>query len=291
MNRIEDVCAPPRLGPYRLLAPITAGRLGILYRAVQEEGGQAVCLKLFPAVLDDGREWARRMERELHFSAALDHPNVVRTLGIEQAEGTWYLVMEDLEGETLDDRLGRDGRLPYPTACHLIGDAALGLAHLHDKFVVHRDVQPANLWITPEGRVKVMELGAVRNALTALKGPEDSTVTRQDTVIGVYDYMAPEQANDSHAADHRSDVYGLGCTLYHCLAGRPPFVEKNPAMLVMRHMNAAPPPLAEAADIPAELVQTVETMLAKSPDDRFQDMRDVAAEMERHCFAAGAAAG
>jgi len=279
---------PLRLGPYRLLAPITAGRLGILYHAVQEERGESVCLKLFPAVLDDGREWLRRMERELQFSAALDHPNVVRTFGIEQAEGNSYLVMEDLDGETLQERLDREGRLPYRTACQLISDAALGLAHLHDKFVVHRDVQPANLWITADHhRVKVMELGAIRNALSALRGAEDSSVTQYDTVLGVYDYMAPEQANDAHSADHRSDIYALGCTLYHCLAGHPPFVEKNPAMSLMRHMHEPPPPLAEAAaDIPAELVQTVETMLAKLPGERFQAMRDVAAELDRDCYAA-----
>ncbi len=214
---------PLRLGPYRLLAPITAGRLGILYHAVQEERGESVCLKLFPAVLDDGREWLRRMERELQFSAALDHPNVVRTFGIEQAEGNWYLVMEDLDGETLQDRLDREGRLPYRTACQLIGDAALGLAHLHDKFVVHRDVQPANLWITADHqRVKVMELGAIRNALSALRGAEDSSVTQFGTVLGVYDYMAPEQADDAHSADHRSDIYALGCTLYMVIPLTPP---------------------------------------------------------------------
>ncbi len=283
---------PFMLGPYRVLGRVAAGRLGNLYRAMPEGVQQPVCLKLFPASLKDDREKLGRMRRELHASAGLDHPNVVRTFEIQQAGEIYYLVMEDLVGETLQDRLDRDGPLGYPIACQLIRGAALGLAHFHDKFLVHRDVRPANLWITEAGQVKVMEVGGVRRALTPLGAAEESALTTDGTVIGAYDYMPPEQVQNPHAADHRSDVYALGCTLYHCLAGHPPFTEKNPLKLLMRHATASPQPLGElVADIPAELVETVDTMLAKSPDDRFQNMRDVAAALERHGYAAEPAAG
>jgi eukaryotic-like serine/threonine-protein kinase len=280
----EDA-GPLMLGPYRLLEQIAVGRLGSLYRAVHEASGEAVCLKLFPAGVADDPEWLGRMQREIDTGAELDHPNVMRTLGVEECDGNWYVIMEDLEGESLQDRLVREGRLPWSTATGLMNDAAQGLAYLHDKFVVHRDVRPANLWITTDGQVKVLELGSVRNALSALEPGDDATLTTSGTIIGVYDYMSPEQAKDPHGADHRSDIYSLGCTFYHCLAGRPPFVEKNPVMLVMRHATAEATPLGEVdAEIPADVAEIVDAMLAKSPDDRIQTMRDVATALAQHLY-------
>jgi len=272
---------PFLLGPYRVFQRLAAGRLGNIYRAVHEELDQPVSLKVFPSSLKDDPEKVARMQRECRANVELEHPNLMRTFQIGVAGGIYYLAFEDLKGETLRDRLDREGPLSCEETCRLMRQAALGLAHVHEKGLVHRDVCPSNMWITEGGTLKIMELGAVRDALGQVFLPEDRQVTVTDAVIGTFDYMAPEQAQDPHAADHRSDIYSLGCTTYECLTGKPPFVETNPIRMVMRHATETPAPLAEKIeDIPPQLVETVESMLAKSPSERFQDATDVAWSLE-----------
>jgi len=274
---------PFMLGPYRVFERVAVGRLGNTYRAVHAEHDQAVSLKVFPSSLKDDPEKVARMQREVHASVEVEHPNILRTFEMGQVGDIYYLALEDLKGETLQDRLDREGALGYPTACKLIRDAARGLAHLHAKGLVHRDVQPANMWITEAGVLKIMELGAVRDALGNIVGDEAEGITTSETVLGTFDYMAPEQAQDAHSADHRSDIYSLGCTLYHCLAGHKPFKEKNPIKLVMQHTTKMPPALADVVpDLPGQLSDAVNSMIAKSPDGRFQEAKDVAWALEQY---------
>ena len=275
---------PFMLGPYRVFERVAMGRLGNIYRAVHGELDQAVSLKVFPSSLKDDAERVARMRREFRVSIELEHANILRTFQIGQAGDVYYLAFEDLQGETLLDLLDREGALPYPQACKLIREAALSLAHLHEKGLVHRDVQPGNMWITESGVLKMMELGAVRDALGEVVVPaEEEAVTTSETVIGTFHYMAPEQAQNAHAADHRSDIYSLGCTLYHCLAGRTPFKEKNPIKLVMQHTTRMPPPVVQIVpEVPAHLSDAVQSMIAKAPDDRFQKAEDVAWALERY---------
>jgi len=273
---------PFLLGPYRVFERVVVGRLGNIYRAVHDEHDQAVSLKVFPSSLKDDAEEVARTHREVQVSVELEHPNILRTFEMGQVGDVYYLAFEDIEGETLQDRLDRDGAMPYPTACKLMREAALGLAYLHEKGLVHRDVQPGNMWITGAGVLKMMEFGAVRDALGNIVD-EDTGVTTSETVLGNFDYMPPEQAQDAHSADHRSDIYSLGCTLYHCLTGAKPFKEKNPIKLVMQHTTKMPPSLAElVSDVPGPLSDAVNSMIAKSPDDRFQKTSDVAWSMEQY---------
>jgi serine/threonine-protein kinase len=275
---------PFLLGPYRVFERMALGRLGNIYRAVHEELDQPVSLKVFPSSLKDDSEKVARMQREFRASVELEHPNIVRTFQIGQAGDVYYLAFEDLQGETLSDRLQREGALPYPTACKLVREAALALAHLHEKGLVHRDVQPGNMWISEAGVLKLMELGAVRDALgEVITAPEEEGITTSETVLGTFDYMAPEQAQDAHAADHRSDIYSLGCTLYHCLSGQKPFPVKNPIKLVMHHMTKMPTPLVEVMpDLPKPLAGEVTSMIAKAPDERYQKAQDVAWALEQY---------
>jgi len=274
---------PFMLGPYRVFERTAVGLLGNIYRAVHDELNQPVSLKVFPSSLKNNPEKVARMQREFRTTVELDHPNVVRSFHIGQVGEIYFLAFEDLKGETLRERLEREGALRYREACGLIGDAARGVRHIHEKGLVHRDVQPGNMWITEGGVLKIMELGAVRDALGGVVTAEDGEVTTSDTVIGAFPYMAPEQAQDAHAADHRSDIYSLGCTFYHCLAGRPPFVEKNPIRMVMRHATEAPAPVTDfAEDIPPQLAEAVDSMLAKSPEQRFQNASDVVWALEEH---------
>jgi serine/threonine-protein kinase len=238
-------------------------------------------LKVFPSDLKDDPQRLARMQREARASVELDHANIIRTFQIGRAGEIYYLAFQDLQGETLEERLKRDGAMPPAEAARVGRDAALALAHLHERGFVHRDVRPGNMWITPGGVLKLMEFGGVSAAVEGL--PDDVDVTTADTVIGSIDYMAPEQAADPHAADHRSDIYSLGCTLYHCLAGEKPFREKNPIRLAMKHAMELPPALKDwIPGIPEKLSDTVDGMIAKRPDERFQSAQDVAWAMEEH---------
>jgi serine/threonine-protein kinase len=271
---------PFMLGPYRVQQRLAAGTLGNVYRAVHVELDQPVSLKVFPRQLKDNEEQLARMQREARASVEFDHPNIVRTFQVGRAGDIYYLAFQDLQGETLQAKLDREGALEPAEAARLMRDAAQALAHLHERGFVHRDVRPANMWVTSGGVLKLMEFGGVS---AAVEGLEEDDVTTSDTVIGSIDYMAPEQAADAHSADHRSDIYSLGCTLYHCLAGEKPFREKNPIRLAMKHAMELPPALKDwIPGIPEKLSHAVDGMIAKSPADRFQSAQDVVWAMEEH---------
>ncbi|NQT12322.1 MAG: serine/threonine protein kinase, partial [Planctomycetes bacterium] len=185
---------PFMLGPYRVFERVAVGRLGNIYRAVHEEHDQAVSLKVFPSSLKHDAEKVARTRREVQVSVELEHANILRTFEMGEVGDIYYLAFEDLEGETLGDRLDREGAMPHPAACKLMREAALGLTYLHEMGLVHRDVQPGNMWITGGGVLKMMEFGAVRDALGDIVADEDTGVTTSETVLGNFDYMAPEQA-------------------------------------------------------------------------------------------------
>ncbi len=275
---------PFMLGPYRVFGRLAAGRLGNIYRAIHDELDQPVSLKVFPRSVQEDSENLTRMQREFRATIELDHPNIVRSFQIGRVDDVYYLALQDLVGETLMDRLDREGALSYPSACKILLDVAHGLGHLHDDGLVHRDISPANVWITEGGNGMLMELGAVRDALGGVVGaPEDGEITTCDTVIGTLDYMPAEQAVDAHAADHRSDIYSLGCTLYHAIAGQTPFHEKSIVKLVIAHSTKMPPPLTEVvSEVPVKLSSAVHSMMAKSPDERFQSIQDVIWALEPH---------
>ncbi|MCA9207623.1 MAG: serine/threonine protein kinase [Planctomycetales bacterium] len=279
---------PFMLGPYRVFEQIAPGRLGGMFRATHVEFDQPVTLKVFPSSLRDDPEKLARMGREVRIFSELDHPNVVRSFQVGQAGEITYIALEELRGETLASRLERQGRLPYAEACRLVRDVARGLEHLHQNEVLHRDLQPAHIWISEQGVAKVMEFGAARDAYSALDVPEGSAeLTLTDAFSGNYAYMAPEQAEDMRLADARSDLYSLGCVLYHCLAGQPPFFDPNPIRLVLKHARHEAPKVHESvAEVPAPLDETLAGLLAKRAGERFQTAGDVVYALEQYVPAA-----
>jgi serine/threonine protein kinase len=210
------------------------------------------------------------MQREVRVAAQVDHPHILRALQIGRVGETYFLAFEDLHGETLETRLTRQGRLPYAEACRLVRQATLGLESLHEAEILHRDLRPANLWISHQEQLKLMEFGAARDALAFLDRLDgDGELTRQETVLGDYRYTAPETAADARRASPQSDIYSLGCTLYHVLAGQPPFEHKNPVRVVQLHAMEVPRALdLIVPDVPPPLADIVGRMLAKSPEAR-----------------------
>jgi eukaryotic-like serine/threonine-protein kinase len=223
-----------------------------------------------------------RFHREARLAAKLKHPHVVRSFQVGESNGVHYLVMEYLEGEPLDEVIARRKRLPPGEAVRLIHHALLGLQHLHEMGLVHRDLKPANLMLVPaparggkestlHSDVKILDIGLAREFFDE-NAPVDAKdeLTGEGVLLGTPDYLAPEQARDPRNIDIRADIYSLGCTLYHLLAGHPPFRDKNILNQMIRHATETPKPLGELVpNLPEGLTQIVNWMMAKKPDERY----------------------
>lgn len=279
---LKNVTGPHKLGPYRVFDQVAAGHLGHVFRAVHEEFNQPVSLKIFPPAFTQDPERATRLARETRVALQVDHPNVVRTYQVGKVGDAIFLAIEDLQGETLTERLENERKLSVYTACNVAREAALGLAHLHSLEIIHRDVQPGTLWITCDNHCKLMEFGAACDALSFLDVQEGGgAVTLSDELLGTYDYMAPEQAAGEQYADTRSDIYSLGCVLFHCLTGEVAYPDRNPVRKMMRHAREPLRNVAEInRDVPQSIADVVSTMLAKDPDQRYQKAEDVARALE-----------
>jgi eukaryotic-like serine/threonine-protein kinase len=284
------IIGPYRLGPYQLRDGLAAGASWSLFQAEQVEFNQAVSLKVFPATVSRNEQLLVRFGREARVGLEVDHLNVVKTYQVGKVGNVPFIALEELSGESLQQRLSREGRLPFGTACQLIHQVAEGLAYLHSVDIIHRDLRPANLWITTHGVVKIMEFGAALDPLSFVDDVDESadevgttTDTRDNScriVAGFYDYMSAEQAEDEQSANASSDLYSLGCTLYHCLTGQVPFPDKNPVRQMLRHARATPQVLFDFDhDIPEAVQEIVSRLLAKQPQDRFESAADLAVSL------------
>lgn len=263
---IGDVVA----GDYLLLAEIGAGGMGAVYKARHLQLDKIVALKVLGADRRHDAAAVARFRREQQAAGRLDHLHIVAATDAREADGCLILAMEYLDGADLGKLVKARGALRVEDACEIIRQAALGLQHAHEAGLVHRDIKPSNLMLTRGGVVKVLDLGLAR-LLGESAGAEHSTEVGQ--VLGTYDYMAPEQWDDVRGVDIRADIYGLGCTLYHLLAGRPPYCGENFNSLARKlngHLHVPPPPLdAARADLPAGLWPVVSKALAKNRDERY----------------------
>jgi WD40 repeat protein len=272
---------PPELANhprYRVCAVLGTGGMGTVYKAEHRLMERTVALK----VMSHGLESAgmvERFHREVKAASRLCHPNIVTAHDAEQAGGIHFLVMEYVEGIHLLRLLAERGPLPVQEACNYIRQAALGLQHAHEHSMIHRDIKPHNLMRTPQGVVKILDFGLAR--LAGDTASRSDNPTAPGTVLGTVDYMAPEQADDAHEADIRSDIYSLGCTLYHLLSGRPPFPKGTVVQKIMAHTERQPRPLQDLRpDLPPGLARIAERMMAKAPSRRYQTPGEVAAALE-----------
>jgi serine/threonine protein kinase len=272
---LDGKCRQFTLGGYKVLDRIGAGGMGSVYLCEDRGRGTRAALKVLAAARALDPTALERFQREARAVARLDHPNVVHAFEVGQDQGLHYLALEYVDGATLQDIVGRGGPLAPEVAANYLAQAALGLQHAHEHGLVHRDIKPANLVVSRNGVLKVLDLGLARFA-----DCEDDGLTRESNVglIGTADYLAPEQAVDSHDVDIRADLYSLGATFYFCLTGTPPFPGGSAAQKLLRHMHRDPDPVrSRRPAVPEGLASLIERLLAKNPADRYATPGDVAA--------------
>jgi len=278
-----------KLGPYEISAAVGAGGMGEVYRAKDTRLGRDVAVKVLPAHMSANAELRQRLDREAKTISALSHPHICMLHDVGHQDGTDYLVMEYLEGETLADRLAK-GPLPIDQSLKIGIEIAGALDAAHRSGIVHRDLKPGNVMLTKAG-VKLLDFGLAKLAApdrsaasqatslpTAM--PESQPLTSRGTILGTFQYMAPEQL-EGREADARSDIFAFGCVLYEMLSGQKAFTGKSQASLIGSIMNTDPPPISSIQPmIPASLDRIVKGCIAKEPEHRWSTAHDVMLQLQ-----------
>lgn len=249
------------LGPYRISEAIGRGGMGAVYRGVHAKTGQPVAVKLIGNTVADDQRFRRRFADEIETLKRLKHPNIVSLIGYGEQAGQLFYSMELVEGESLQQRLKREKRLPWPPVLDMAIEICSALKHAHDFGVIHRDLKPANLLITESGSVKLVDFGIAK-----LFGNNDQTAA--GSVLGTADFMAPEQTGEG-AITPRTDLYALGNVMYACFAGRPPFAGRTLTQVIESLRQDNPPRIDLInPELPIEVVELVHDLLEKRPEDR-----------------------
>ncbi len=263
-----------QLGRYRLLEKLGQGGMGSVFLAQDTTLDRRVAVKILPPNSVNDPAAVARFQREAKALAKLSHPGIVQAHDCDNALGRHFLVMEHVEGKSLARVLHEQGRIPPTRAADYIHQAAEALQHAHERGLIHRDLKPSNLLLTPRDQVKLLDLGLARFLQDQIGDPD---LTREGAGLGTPDYTPPEQFRDAHHADPRSDIYALGCTLYHLITGKVPFPGSSLAEKCRAHESQEPTPVEELCpEIPGGLALVVRRMMAKRPADRFQTAREVA---------------
>jgi serine/threonine protein kinase len=265
-----------QIGKYQLVDLIGQGGMGRVYLAKDIRLDRLVALKvLSPERMNNPRAIAR-FQREARVGAQLQHENLVRIYDEGEQNGVCYLVMEYIEGKSVGELLTEAGAMPAVYAAEIARQVALGLEHAHRKGLVHRDVNPWNILVSKDGKAKLTDLG-----LAIIRDERAGAVTRDGATVGTFDYLSPEQAKASRSAEPRSDIYSLGCTLYHMISGQVPFPAPSLPEKLYAHQLQEPEPLsARVPGVPEGLEEVICRMMKKAPEERYATAAEVARALE-----------
>ena len=269
-----------QLGNYAILDKIGQGGMGTVLKAEHKRMRRVVALKVIGPKSSASPAAARRFHREVEAAAKLIHPNIVTAFDADEADGINFLVMEYVDGADLSTLVKLDGPLPVETAVNCLLQTARGLEYAHSKGVVHRDIKPRNLLLDRDGAVKILDMGLAR--VETSSGADQTDLTGSGQIMGTIDYMAPEQAVNPKDADERADVYSLGITLWYLLTGRIVYRGQTILEKLVAHREQSVPSLTEACpSATRELDAVFRKMVAKKPQQRYQNMTALIADLER----------
>ena len=259
------------LGEYQLLRRLGQGGMSFVYLAMQKSLQRKVALKILKSELAEDESYVKRFEREAQAAAKLSQANIVQIYEVGHVDGYHFIAQEYIAGRNLRQYISRHGAVEPVMAMNVLRQCSRALQKASETGVVHRDIKPENIMLSTKGEVKIADFGLAR----ILDRSGDQALTQVGVTMGTPLYMSPEQVG-GHALDHRSDIYSLGITAYHMLAGNPPFDGENALAVAMQHFNADAPSLrAIRPDVPAKLIDVIEKMMAKKPEERPQDAKEL----------------
>lgn len=261
---------------YEILEKVAQGAMGVIYRARTMDNTE-VAIKTLAQDISQKNEFQELFLREMKVAGQLDSPYIVKAydFGLQLENDLFFVVFEYIDGETLDDLLEREGKLDLERALKITQQVSRGLEHADELDYVHRDIKPENLMIDKSGRVKIADFGLVKIKHSP------SSASKQDFLMGTPLYVSPEQVQQDDDVDIRADIYGLGVTLFHMLAGRPPFVFEDPIQAALAHVNTPMPSIYDFhPDLPSSIGRLIEYMTAKDRDLRISTPRDLGCIIE-----------
>ncbi|HEY9500444.1 MAG TPA: serine/threonine-protein kinase, partial [Pyrinomonadaceae bacterium] len=279
-----------KLGRYEVISLLGAGGMGQVYLAHDSQLNRKIALKILPSDFTSDRDRLRRFKQEATAAASLNHPGIAHIYELAEVDGIQLIAMEYVEGETLTKKI-HQSQTDLPKLLRHLQHVAEGLAKAHDSGVVHRDLKPDNIMITPDGHVKILDFGLAKlveldqSSILTTSGTEAVTVLQQSVpgiILGTTGYMSPEQAQGKNREiDGRSDIFSFGCILFEAITGQRPFTG-NDHIEILNKLIREPAPLLASLnpDAPADLQRIVRRCLAKDPDERYQNIKDIAIELK-----------
>jgi eukaryotic-like serine/threonine-protein kinase len=265
------------VGRYIILERIGSGSMGRVYRAHHVMMDRVVALKIIAPEISSNERVVARFQREMKLVGRLDHPNVVRAFDADQINKVLYIVMEYVAGSSLGDRLKKQGPIPVAEMVDYAAQTALGLAHAHEQGIVHRDIKPSNILLNEDRRIKILDLGLG----VLMEADAAATFATADGIaVGTVDYMSPEQAC-GREVDGRSDLYGLGCSMYHLMSGKLPFPGDSPIERLGKRISGRHTPITDfLPDIPPSFVRVLDRLLAHKPHERYATAAEAAKALQ-----------
>lgn len=286
----EKYRSAPKLADYLLIAELGRGGMGKVYKAYHVPSGEIRAVKVLIGEAARSRKVRTRFQREAEVARSINHPHIVRVYEFERdpVRKVYFMAMEYMSGGSLSAMVREQGRLHWTYVLRVAKQVCEALNALHARGLVHRDVKPSNLLLDSSGNVKLADMGLIRYES---EGDESSQLTATGAVMGTLDYMAPEQIVDPRNTDIRSDLYALGCTLFHLLTGRPPFPEGSAYQKIQQHLSHPLPEIGLLApDVPSPFVLIINRLTAKDPSERFQNpsqLMDALRNLEKELLAGG----